>query len=495
MGILVVPVPWWKMVKIWFIVCFCSLLSPSHGLLETVGSIARLDKDELEKAIHNSLVEGPLLQGVLGTVTSVNSGLIGSNGILGGGGLLSTGGLFEVLENLSGLKVEELVLPKVSLKLLSGIGIRLNLETKVGLNGAGPLGGLLQLGVEVNVSSKLALGVSEMGTPTLVLRSCGTLLGHVSIFSGLLPYPVLKLAERTLFKFLPRLLCPVVDSALSVVNELLGAVLCLVPMGALGSVEFTVAAIPLIQDQYIELDIAPIVRNVAGDLVDAPRPPEASEPTEPPEPLSLPPKEDHASQVTVPAYLFSAVFALLQSNGALDTDITEDLVPGTIALTTTSLASVIPEPLGNLPPDQQLLLTPRVKKTPAVTLQKAKATVSVPVSVEVLAGPQLQVPQSLFVLDSDVRLNAQLSPSSATLHVALSLDGLTAKLASSDKVSFDASPLEEWLGDVFRTAYVPKINAHLEVGIPLPRVLAVNFSGAEVDIIDNAVLLTVRSSG
>uniref|UniRef100_A0A6I8N467 BPI fold containing family B member 3 n=1 Tax=Ornithorhynchus anatinus TaxID=9258 RepID=A0A6I8N467_ORNAN len=388
------------MVKIWFIVCFCSLLSPSHGLLETVGSIARLDKDELEKAIHNSLVEGPLLQGVLGTVTSVNSGLIGSNGILGGGGLLSTGGLFEVLENLSGLKVEELVLPKVSLKLLSGIGIRLNLETKVGLNGAGPLGGLLQLGVEVNVSSKLALGVSEMGTPTLVLRSCGTLLGHVSIFSGS------SLSQ----------LCPVVDSALSVVNELLGAVLCLVPMGALGSVEFTVAAIPLIQDQYIELDIAPIVRNVAGDLVD------------PPEPLSLPPKEDHASQVTVPAYLFSAVFALLQSNGALDTDITEDLVPGTIALTTTSLASVIPEPLGNLPPDQQLLLTPRVKKTPAVTLQKAKATVSVPVSVEVLAGPQLQVPQSLFVLDSVFTSPLWASVTSSVkwrLTVSLTWDNLT----------------------------------------------------------------------
>ncbi|XP_038606544.1 BPI fold-containing family B member 3 [Tachyglossus aculeatus] len=481
--------------RIWFIVCFCGLLSPSHGLLETVGSVARLDKDELEKAIQNSLVEGPLLQGVLGTVTSVNSGLIGSNGILGGGGLLSTGGLFEVLENLSGLKIEELVLPKISLKLLPGIGIRLNLETKVGLNGGGPLGGLLQLGVEVNVSSKLALGVSEMGTPILVLKSCGTLLGHISIFSGLVPYPVLKLVEHTLFQVLPRLLCPVVDSALSVVNELLGAVLCLVPMGALGSVEFTVAAIPLIQDQYIELDISPIVRNVAGDLIDLPQPHEASEPTETPEPVSLPPKEDHTSQVTVPVYLFSAVFTLLQSNGALNLDINEDLVPSRIALTTTALASAIPEALGNLPPDQKLLLTLRVKKSPEVTLEKDKATVSIPVSIEVLAGSQFEVAESLFVLDSDVRLNAQLSPSAAMLHIALSLERLTAKLASTDKVSFDASLLEEWLGDIFRTSYVPKINAHLEVGIPLPRVLAVNFSGATVDIIDNAVLLTVQSSG
>lgn len=53
-------------------------------------------------AIQNSLVEGPILQNVLGTVTSVNQGLLGSGGLLGGGGLLSYGGVFGVVEELSG---------------------------------------------------------------------------------------------------------------------------------------------------------------------------------------------------------------------------------------------------------------------------------------------------------------------------------------------------------------------------------------------------------
>ena len=53
-------------------------------------------------AIQNSLVGGPILQNVLGTVTSENQGLLGSGGLLGGGGLLGYGGVFGVVEELSG---------------------------------------------------------------------------------------------------------------------------------------------------------------------------------------------------------------------------------------------------------------------------------------------------------------------------------------------------------------------------------------------------------
>ncbi|KAK2109831.1 hypothetical protein P7K49_009577 [Saguinus oedipus] len=62
-----------------------------------------------------------------------------------------------------------------------------------------PLGGLLQLAAEVNVSSRVALGMSSRGTPILTLKRCSTLLGHISLFSGCvglnsshphLPHPV-----------------------------------------------------------------------------------------------------------------------------------------------------------------------------------------------------------------------------------------------------------------------------------------------------------------
>lgn len=61
----------------------------------------------------------------------------------------------------------------------------------------------------------------------------------------------------------------------------------------------------------------PIVKSVAGDVIDFPKPRS---------PIKVPPKDDHTSQVLVPLYLFSTVFGLLQANGALNIDITSELV-------------------------------------------------------------------------------------------------------------------------------------------------------------------------
>ncbi|EHB11316.1 Long palate, lung and nasal epithelium carcinoma-associated protein 3 [Heterocephalus glaber] len=471
------------MLGVWSLLLLWGLATPCEGLLETVGTLARIDKDELVKAIQNSLVGGPILQDVLGTVTSLNQGLLGSKGLLGGGGLLGYGGIFGVVEKLSGLKIEELTLPKVSLKLLPGFGVQLNLHTKVGLHGSGPLGGLLQLAAEVNVSSRVALGVSSRGTPILVLKRCSTLLGHISLLSGLLPAPLFAVVEQTLFEVLPGLLCPVVDSVLGVVNELLGATLSLVPLGGLGAVEFTLATLPLISNQCIELDINPIVKSVAGDIIDFPKPHI---------PIKVPPKEDHTSQVTVPLYLFSTVFGVLQTNGVLDTDITSELVPSNILMTTSGLAALVPEALGKLPPGQHLLLSLRVKEAPTISLQKKKATVSIPATIHVLSAVPQGTPSALFQLNEVLILNAQLAPSATKLHLSLSLERLSGKLVSS-AYTFDASHLEEWLSDVLRAAYVPKLNVDLQVGIPLPKILNVNFVSSNLDIIENAVVLTVAS--
>uniref|UniRef100_A0A2K6EG46 BPI fold-containing family B member 3 n=2 Tax=Propithecus coquereli TaxID=379532 RepID=A0A2K6EG46_PROCO len=471
-----------KMLGVWSLLLLWGLVAPCQGLLETVGTLARIDKDELGKAIQNSLVGGPILQNVLGTVTSVNQGLLGFGGLLGGGGLLGHGGVFGVVKELSGLKIEELTLPKVSLKLLPGFGVQLSLHTKVGLHGSGPLGGLLQLAAEVNVSSRVALGMSPRGTPTLILKRCSTLLGHISLLSGLLPAPLFGVVEETLFKVLQGLLCPVVDSVLGVVNELLGAVLSLVPLGALGSVEFSLATLPLISNQYIELDINPIVKSVGGDIIDFPKHPV---------PVKVPPKEDHTTQVTVPLYLFNTMFGLLQANGALNIDITPELVP--VPLTTTDLAALVPEALGKLPPGQHLQLSLRAKEAPTVTLQNKKASVSIPADIHVLPYVPQGTPEALFKLNGVVTLSAQLAPSATKLHISLSLERLSVKLASSYSRAFDASRLEEWLGDAVRAVYVPKLNVALDIGIPLPKILNVNFANSGLEIIENAVVLTVAS--
>lgn len=62
-------------------------------------------------------------------------------------------------------------------------------------------------------------------------------------------------------------------------------------------------------------------------------------------------------------------------------------------------APVSPQALGKLPPGQQLLLSLRVKEAPTVTLQKKKATVSIPATIHVLSSVPQGTPTALFQLD------------------------------------------------------------------------------------------------
>ncbi|KAM4649643.1 LOW QUALITY PROTEIN: uncharacterized protein AAGF69_011353 [Amazona ochrocephala] len=138
----------------------------------------------------------------------------GPGGPLGGGGLLSIlgeGGLLSTVQGPTGLRIMDLTVPRVSMWLLPGIGIHLNLYTVVALNGKCLLG-LLDIAVEVN-TSRVRLTMDGTGYPRLVTEGCDTLLGgiQVRLLRGLLP-----IVDNLL-------LCPVVGS-LGLVNNQLGLV-------------------------------------------------------------------------------------------------------------------------------------------------------------------------------------------------------------------------------------------------------------------------------
>ncbi|ETE61737.1 hypothetical protein L345_12510, partial [Ophiophagus hannah] len=126
---------------------------------------------------------GGLLGGVLG---GPNGGLLG--GVLGGpnGGLL--GGVLGH-EGLLGLKLVDIILPKVTLKLFP-VGLGLNIYTKIALKGNTILGGPLTLLVEVNITANGRLVLDKMGNPKLLLDNCRTNLGGIRILSGNIIGPV-----------------------------------------------------------------------------------------------------------------------------------------------------------------------------------------------------------------------------------------------------------------------------------------------------------------
>ncbi|KAF1525159.1 BPI fold-containing family B member 4, partial [Eudyptes sclateri] len=461
-----------------------ALLTPS--LSERKDAVLRLNKDVLSDALTGSLRQGNTLQGALGEVPlGSGRGLLGNGGLLGGGGLLGVlgeGGLLGTVQGLTGLRIVELTLPRVSLRLLPGIGVHLNLYTRVALN-AKSLLGLLDIAVEVNITSRVRLTMDGTGYPKLVTERCDTLLGGIKVrlLRGLLPV-VDNLLASVLNRLLPNLLCPVVDVALGLVNDQLGLVNSLVPLGLLGSIQYTVSSLPLVTGQFLEVDLNTVVGQVAGGLVDYPLGKTEAVPTPPRVPMPpLPPMVDtSSSQLGLSVNFLSSVLSVLQKEGALDLDISTGMFPELPPLTTSTLGALVPAVFEAYPESRELLLKIAVPEAPVVTLKKNKGVIQLMATAEVMVIHPDDVQRSLCLLNINTSLLAQFSVEDNKLKIGVSLENVTKRPLSLLQVSL----LEMLVDQIFDVAFLPAVNSVLGVGVPLPRLLNIDFTSADIDVME-----------
>ncbi|XP_044841721.1 BPI fold-containing family B member 4 [Mauremys mutica] len=384
------------------------------------------------------------------------------------------------------LRIVELTLPKVSVRLLPGIGVRLDLYTRVAINGKSLLG-LLDIAVEVNITSKVRLTMDGTGYPRLVIESCDTLLDGIKIrlLRGLLPI-VDNLLARVLNRLLPELLCPVVDVVLGLVNDELGLVNSLVPLGVLGSIQYTVSSLPLVTGQFLEVDLNTVVGRVAGGLVDYP--------LGKPEAVPMPPMPQMAdtasSQLGLSINFLGSVISLLQKQGALDIEITDGMFPELPPLTTSTLGALVPAVYQKFSEPQPLVLKVAVPETPRVTLKKNQGWIQLTATTEVLVSQPNDAHQTLCVLNIDAALLAHFSVEDNKLKISVSLDKTHLSLASSSIGKFDVSLWESLVGKIFDVAFLPAVNSVLGGGIPLPRLMNIDFSNADIDVIEDLLVLS-----
>ncbi|XP_052540178.1 BPI fold-containing family B member 3-like [Tympanuchus pallidicinctus] len=421
-----------------------------------------------------------LVGGLLG------GGLLGGTGNQGqgsllGGGLLGKDGLLSTVQGLTGLRIVNITLPKITLRFLPGVGLQLNIYTQLLIDGNGAVGSLLQLQVEANITARVRLAQDKSGALRLVVEDCKTLLGDINIRVG----PKVPLVEKTLKSVLgnvlPRLLCPVVDTVLGVVNSLLGSVTSVLPLGALGNLQYTLSSLPIIGDKSIQLDLNLLLRDAEGNVVE----PAGGLSV----PVTLPPAAGPGTQLGLSQGVLSAVLALAQRQGAFSMDISSSAVPNSIPLTTSALLSAFPQLSTVLPGSLPLALRVRLADTPVVALRDGKATATLRAAIDVLAQRPGFPPQTLFSLDSDIVLDITPSVSGGRLHTALAVDRINLRLASSQLGSINVSQLEGWVKDILAAAYVPAINNAVGMGIPLPNILNTNFENGQVDVADNTFVI------
>ncbi|XP_044155171.1 BPI fold-containing family B member 4-like isoform X1 [Bufo gargarizans] len=443
---------------------------------------------------------GGLLGGILGggggggnppgyTDPHINGGILGNGGLLGGllgGGLLGilgNGGLLGTVQGITGLRIIDLTLPQISLRLLPGIGVHLNLYTKVAINGNSLLG-FLDIMAEVNITARTRLTQESSGVPRLVIEDCQALLGGINIrlLRGLLSGILDGLLTNLLRNILPGVLCPVVNIVLDLTNGLLLTVNSLVPLGLIGSIQYTVSSLPIVTGQFIELDLNTVVSQLGGGLIDYPLGHK--------EQITLPPMKDASeSQLGLSANFLACVLTALQKEGLMDIEISSGDVPGVPPLTTTAIGGVIPKVAAMYKEERPLLLKITVSDPPVVKLQNKKGLVKLFVQTEILVSNADSSETQLCILGVDAQFGASFSVYGDKLKITMSVDSTHLSIVSTSIGKFDVSILEGLVGTLFNLAFLPSINTVLGSGIPLPQLMGLDFNDSDIDILDNLIVL------
>ncbi|XP_029469351.1 BPI fold-containing family B member 4-like [Rhinatrema bivittatum] len=436
-----------------------------------------------EGLLGGLLGRGGLLGGLLGGEgRGLLGGLLGKGGVLG---ILGNGGLLGTVQGLTGLRILDLTLPEVSLKLLPGIGVYLNLYTKVALKGESLLG-ILNTVVEVNITAKTRLTQEPSSVPRLVIEDCQALLGgiHISLLNGLLSNILDGLLNNVLHNVLPGVLCPVVTVVLDLVNGLLFTVNEMIPLGLLASVQYTVSSLPIVTGQFIELNLNTIVGQLGGGLIDYPLGNTG--------PISMPPmKATDEAQLGLSKDFLACVLAALHKQGLLSVEIKDGDIPDLPPLSTAVLGGLLPKVGEMFPEPRPLLLRISVSKPPEVSLKKDQGLVKMTAEAEVLASLPDSSTRLICALNAKVTLTAKFSVIEDKLKISLSLQSSETSLASSNVGKFEIAMINPLVDTLVNKALIPSVNALLEAGVPLPKLMDIDFRDGVTDILDDLLVVTV----
>ncbi|EDL85986.1 bactericidal/permeability-increasing protein-like 3 (predicted) [Rattus norvegicus] len=102
-------------------------------------------------------------------------------------------------------------------------------------------------------------------------------------------------------------------------------------------------------------------------------------------------------------------------------------------------------------------------------------------------------PKSLFRLETHIGLEIHYSVHENRLQMATSLDSLLSLSRESSSIGdFQETALTGFITDYLQKAYIPVVNDVLHVGLPLPDLLAIDYNLSELDVVEDALVLSLK---
>ncbi|KAG8007388.1 Bactericidal permeability-increasing protein [Nibea albiflora] len=214
------------------------------------------------------------------------------------------------------------------------------------------------------------------------------------------------------------------------------------------------------------------------------------EPPFSPTAFSMPPEINNMLYIGLSAFTTNSAAFVYNKAGALSLYITDDMLPKSspIRLNTRTFGIVIPQ-IAKLFPGLMMKLLVKTVKTPIITFEPSNVTVQATASVTAYAIQPNGTLTPLFVLNLDSSVSAQVFVSGMRLAGTVTLNNMELTLGTSYVGEFQVKALYSIFQMVLKVVVLPKLNAQLAKGYPLPTLGKMKLVNTQLQVLKDYMLI------
>uniref|UniRef100_A0A8U7NEK2 Bactericidal permeability-increasing protein n=1 Tax=Corvus moneduloides TaxID=1196302 RepID=A0A8U7NEK2_CORMO len=337
----------------------------------------------------------------------------------------------------------------------------------------------------VYIKISLRLGSNAAGKPTVSTSECSARISKVRVlFSGRLGwlYNLFHRAIESRFrKILEDKICDIVDK--SVQNELQTYVQTLpvtARIDAKTGIDYSLVAAPRATAQFLDAGLK-------GEFYSL-----AHRSTVPfsPLPLALPSDHDRMVYFGASSYFFNTAGIAYHEAGALVFEITEDMIPkdSRFSLDTSLFSAFIPQ-LEEMYPNMPVKFRLSTPTAPFLTIGPGGISLNPIVEAQAYAILPNSSLAPLFLLSLTGNVSAVINVRSGRIVGSLDVGRIRLSLKDSAVGTFEVRTIQSLMNILTSSSLLPRLNARLDEGFPLPLLDRIQLSNILVRFYQNFLLL------
>ncbi|KAF7653036.1 hypothetical protein LDENG_00088090 [Lucifuga dentata] len=400
----------------------------------------------------------------------------------------------KVKYSLSSMNIVKVELPKSAVGLVAGSGVTLSISNAfISLHGNWRVkylriikdSGSFDLNVnDLTISTTISVKSDATGRPEVSSSSCSATVGstHIKFHGGASwLYNLFKsFIDKALRKEMEKQLCPLVANGVSDMNHYLKTLNVLAQVDEYAEIEYSMVSSPTISNVSIDLSLKGEFYNIRKHV----------EPPFSPAAFSLPAQVSNMLYIGVSAFTTNSAAFVYNNAGALSLYITDDMIPKSspFRLNTRTFGVFVPEIAKRFPGLMMKMLV-KTAKDPIITFEPNNVTIRAVGMVTAYAIQPNATLTPLFILNVETSISAQVFITEMRLAGSLTLNKMNMTLETSYVGEFQVKSLDSIFQFVLKVIVIPRVNAELAKGYPLPTIGKMKMVNAQLQVLKDYVLI------